>query len=58
MHATGVGKVLLAHAPAEVQQRVLADLQRLTPYTITQPGTLPASSSGSDATVSRPPARR
>jgi DNA-binding IclR family transcriptional regulator len=40
MHATGVGKVLLAHAPAEVQARVLADLERVTPYTITQPGTL------------------
>jgi DNA-binding IclR family transcriptional regulator len=40
MHATGVGKVLLAHAPAEVQQEVLADLPRITPYTITQPGLL------------------
>jgi DNA-binding IclR family transcriptional regulator len=40
MHATGVGKVLLAHAPAEVQQAVLADLPRITPYTITQPGML------------------
>ena len=28
MHATGVGKVLLAHAPADVQQRVLADLRK------------------------------
>jgi DNA-binding IclR family transcriptional regulator len=40
MHATGVGKVLLAHAPAEVQTAVLSDLRRVTPYTITQPGTL------------------
>ncbi len=40
MHATGVGKVLLAHAPAEVQARALTDLERVTPYTITQPGTL------------------
>ena len=40
MHATGVGKVLLAHAPAEVQHAVLADLTRITPYTITQPGRL------------------
>ncbi|WP_107766865.1 IclR family transcriptional regulator [Nocardioides terrigena] len=40
MHATGVGKVLLAHAPAEVQTVVLSDLRRITPYTITQPGTL------------------
>ncbi len=40
MHATGVGKVLLAHAPADVQQAVLADLPRLTAYTLTQPGHL------------------
>lgn len=40
MHATGVGKVLLAHAPAEVQADVLASLTRITAYTITQPGTL------------------
>lgn len=40
LHATGVGKVLLAHAPEDVQTRVLADLARVTPYTITQPGRL------------------
>ena len=40
MHATGVGKVLLAHAPPEVQVAVLSDLRRVTPYTLTQPGTL------------------
>jgi len=40
MHATGVGKVLLAHAPAAVQVEVLANLTRVTPYTIIQPGTL------------------
>ena len=40
LHATGVGKVLLAHAPAEVRQAVLADLPRVTAYTITQPGRL------------------
>jgi DNA-binding IclR family transcriptional regulator len=40
MHATGVGKVLLAFAPAEVQQTVLADLPRITAYTITRPGIL------------------
>ena len=40
LHATGVGKVLLAHAPAEVQRAVLADLPRITPYTVTQPGLL------------------
>jgi DNA-binding IclR family transcriptional regulator len=40
LHATGVGKVLLAHAPAEVRERVLSDLSRPTPYTVVQPGTL------------------
>lgn len=40
LHATGVGKVLLAHAPTDVQAAVLADLAPVTPYTITQPGTL------------------
>ena len=40
MHATGVGKVLLAHAPPEVQRAVLADLPRITAYTITRPGIL------------------
>ncbi len=37
MYPTGVGKVLLAHAPAEVREQVLAGpLERLTPYTIVQ----------------------
>ena len=40
MHATGVGKVLLAHAPEEVRAEVLQNLTRVTPYTVTQPGTL------------------
>lgn len=40
MHATGVGKVLLAHAPLDVQEQVLATLRRLTPYTVTQPARL------------------
>lgn len=40
LHATGVGKVLLAHAPADVQATVLSSLRRVTPYTITQPGNL------------------
>lgn len=40
LHATGVGKVLLAHAPPEVQAAALADLTRVTPYTVTQPGLL------------------
>ena len=35
---TGVGLVLLAHAPAEVQDRLLAGpLKRYTPYTLTDP---------------------
>lgn len=40
LHATGVGKVLLAHAPADVQEEVLADLPRITPYTVSRPGLL------------------
>lgn len=34
MHCTGVGKVLLAHAPQDVRARVFARLARITPYTI------------------------
>ena len=40
LRATGVGKVLLAHAPERVQLEALADLTRETPYTIVAPGTL------------------
>jgi DNA-binding IclR family transcriptional regulator len=41
LHATGVGKVLLAHAPDDVRRAVLSvPLPRLTPYTITQPAVL------------------
>ncbi len=35
MHCTGVGKVLLAHAPHDVRDRVLSHLRRVTPRTIT-----------------------
>lgn len=42
MHATGVGKVLLAYAEEDVQAQVLANLTRITAYTITQPGRLRA----------------
>jgi DNA-binding IclR family transcriptional regulator len=36
LHATGVGKILLAFAPSEVQEAVLAaPLRRYTPYTVT-----------------------
>ncbi len=40
LYATGVGKVLLAYAPIDVQATVFASLVRITPYTITQPGRL------------------
>ncbi|GAB3999838.1 IclR family transcriptional regulator [Nocardioides marmoraquaticus] len=40
LHATGVGKVLLAHAPAAVREQVLGRLERITPYTVVQPGRL------------------
>ncbi len=40
MHATGVGKVLLAYAPADVRGRVLGSLTRITSYTVTHPGRL------------------
>ena len=41
LHSTGVGKVLLAHAPDDVRRAVLAaPLQRLTPYTVTQAAAL------------------
>lgn len=42
LHATGVGKVLLAHAPEDVRRRVLADLTPVTPHTITDPRALAA----------------
>lgn len=42
LHCTGVGKVLLAHAPEDVRYRVLDSLVRFTPYTITQPTVLSA----------------
>jgi DNA-binding IclR family transcriptional regulator len=40
MHATGVGKVLLAHAPDAVRRAALSDLPRVTPYTVVHPGRL------------------
>ncbi|MEP9384380.1 IclR family transcriptional regulator [Nocardioides sp. KR10-350] len=41
MHCTGVGKVLLAHAPDDVRRRVLSSpLQRFTRYTVTSPARL------------------
>lgn len=38
LHATGVGKVLLAHAPPAVVAEVLGDLAPITSFTVTQPG--------------------
>ena len=35
LHATGVGKVLLAHAPPEVRRRALTQLVRVTAHTVT-----------------------
>lgn len=40
LHATGVGKVLLAYTPDDVQRAVVADLRRVTAYTVIQPGRL------------------
>lgn len=42
LYSTGVGKVLLAYAPDDVQAEVLASLRRITPHTITQPTRLRA----------------
>jgi DNA-binding IclR family transcriptional regulator len=40
LHCTGVGKVLLAHAPTAVTDTVLADLRRSTPFTVVQAAVL------------------
>ena len=37
LHSTAVGKVLLAHAPADVMAAVLAEPHRYTPWTTTDP---------------------
>jgi len=42
LHATSSGKVLLAHAPVEVQRRVLDDLPSFTASTVTDPAVLRA----------------
>lgn len=43
LHATAIGKALLAHAPEEVRREVLTGtLERRAPRTITAPGTLRA----------------
>ncbi|OZC48902.1 IclR family transcriptional regulator [Rhodococcus sp. 14-2483-1-1] len=40
LYSTGVGKVLLAYAPREVHDRVLRNLTRITPFTVTRPAQL------------------
>jgi DNA-binding IclR family transcriptional regulator len=40
LHATGVGKVLLAAAPPEIEAEVLRSLTRVTRYTVADPGRL------------------
>jgi DNA-binding IclR family transcriptional regulator len=40
LHATGVGKVLLAYAPADVQRHTLRNLDRVTAHTIVHAGVL------------------
>ena len=40
LHATGVGKVLLASSPAVLAQLTRHRLQRFTPYTLVMPGAL------------------
>jgi len=42
MHTTGVGKVLLAHAPEDVRREAFARLTRVTRYSVVQPGQLRA----------------
>jgi DNA-binding IclR family transcriptional regulator len=40
LQTTGIGKVLLTHAPADIQREVLNQLTRITPHTVLHPGTL------------------
>jgi DNA-binding IclR family transcriptional regulator len=40
LHATGVGKVLLAHAPTDVREYVLTHLVRVTPHTVVHAGVM------------------
>lgn len=42
LHATGVGKVLLAHAPESVQAEVFSHLHRVTAHTVVHAGVLKA----------------
>jgi DNA-binding IclR family transcriptional regulator len=40
LHATGVGKVLLAHAPEDVVDQALRQARRVTAYTVVAPALL------------------
>lgn len=40
LHATGVGKILLAYAPSDVVAHVVNHAQKITAYTVTEPGRL------------------
>ncbi len=40
LHCTGVGKVLLAHAPDGIRREAMSDLRPMTPHTIVAPGVL------------------
>jgi DNA-binding IclR family transcriptional regulator len=40
LHATAVGKVLLTHAPTDVQSQTLTHLDRITPHTVVHAGML------------------
>ncbi|AZG46522.1 IclR family transcriptional regulator [Gordonia insulae] len=40
LHCTGVGKVLLAHAPEDVRREAMSDLPPMTPHTVVAPGVL------------------
>ena len=37
LHATGVGKVLLAHADPDLQRQCVQNLTRITPHTVVEP---------------------
>ena len=59
LHATGVGKVLLAHAPPDVQTRVLRDADPASRRTRDPAGpAAPPARAGACATTTPPPSRR
>ena len=54
LHATGVGKVLLAAAPHEVVEQVLRSLTRMTRHTVVEPGPAARASSPRCAAAATP----